>query len=354
MIRKRRSQGVSVGHDAFLDIVANLVGILIILVVVLGAQSQGVLQTELERENDSQTAPLTAVNPDLAPAREEDLQSLAVASAKAASAQRDSIRLERSIKQLDLDIARTSERRTVLLTLLQEARAAWESEQKKMDADALTAAKQEAAVRELEQRLLELSGERSRLENATPQVIAISHLPTPMAKTVFGEEVYLRLKDNRLSIVPLERLTEEIKRDFQRTSGGSRQGVSDAAVGPVQGYVARYVMNRRNELVSDGSAVARMTRAQVLMAAFEPLEEPFGDPIEQVLANDDWLDVALAGYQPGITTVTIAVYPDSFAAFRRLKERIYAKGFATAGRPIVDGRPIIVNFSGGGTRSLAQ
>ncbi|MEM6473760.1 MAG: hypothetical protein AAF802_29645 [Planctomycetota bacterium] len=353
MIRRRRRDGVSVGHDAFLDIVANLVGILIILVVVLGAQSQGVLN-QTDGEEASVALEDDVVDPDLMPAGESSLRELAVAAAKAASAQQDSIRLERSIKELDLEIARTSERRTVLLALLQEARSAWESEQDKLDSDKVAAAEKAAEVDKLEQELLQLAGQRSRLENATPQVIAISHLPTPIAKTVFGEEVYLRLKNNRLSIVPLERLTEEIKRDFQRTSGGSRSGVSDAAVGPVQGFVARYVMNRRNELVSDGSAVARMTRAQVLMASFEPLEEPFGDPIEDVLANDDWLDVALAGYQPGITTVTIAVYPDSYASFRKLKERIYSKGYATAGRPIVDGRPIIVNFAGGGTRSLAQ
>lgn len=356
MIRKRRKTGVSVGHDAFLDIVANLVGILIILVVVLGAQSQSVVLDS--NQDDVETAefePVPELDPDLAPAGEEDLQRLIVASSKAASAQLDSMRLERSIKEMDVEIARTSERRTVLLALLQEARSAWKAEQEELDEDARGVAAREEEIAKLEQQALELAGERSTLEGASPQVIAISHLPTPMAKTVFGEEVYLRLKNNRLSVVPLERLTEEIKRDFQRTSGGgARAGVSDAAVGPVQGYVARYVMNRKNELVSDGSAVARMTRAQVLMASFEPLQEPHGDPINQVLADDDWLDIALAGFEPGITTVTIAVYPDSYAAFRRLKERVYAKGFATAGRPIIEGRPIIVNFAGGGTRSLAQ
>ena len=43
MSGRRRGSGVSVGHDAFLDIVANLVGILIILVVILGAKSQAIM-----------------------------------------------------------------------------------------------------------------------------------------------------------------------------------------------------------------------------------------------------------------------------------------------------------------------
>jgi hypothetical protein len=90
------------------------------------------------------------------------------------------------------------------------------------------------------------------------------------------------------------------------------------------------------------------------VAAFEPLREPHGDTIETVLANDDWLDIELAGYDPETTTVTVAVYPDSYAAFRKLKEKIYAKGYATAARPIAEDRPIYVNFSGGGSRSVAQ
>jgi hypothetical protein len=175
-----------------------------------------------------------------------------------------------------------------------------------------------------------------------------------MAKTVFGKELYLRLKDNRLSVIPLEALAEEIERDFKRTAGSARDGVSDAAVGPIRGYVARYVMNRSNQLVSQGGGVARMTRARVVVAGFEPLEEPHGAPIETVLQNDDWLDVELAKHDPETTTVTVAVYPGSYAAFRKLKEKIYRKGFATAARPIVEGRPIYVNFSGGGSRSAAQ
>ena len=40
--------------------------------------------------------------------------------------------------------------------------------------------------------------------------------------------------------------------------------------------------------------------------------------------------------------------------FRKLREKFYAKGYATAARPIKEGSPIYVNFSGGGSRSVAQ
>lgn len=344
---RRHGSGVSVGHDAFLDIVANLVGILIILVVVLGAQSQTVLQ-------EAQKVTPELIEPDREVAGEGDMRQLAVVATRTASARLDSDRLERTIKAFDAKLAKQQDTRAVMLALLEEAEAAWENEQSKLDQSRRETAQKEAKALQLQKALKDLAGETTRLTGKTPPTIAISHLPTPMAKTVFGEEVYFRLKNNRLSSIPFQELTEEIRRDFQRGANSRREGVMDAAVGPVKGYIARYVMNRSNELVSRGNSVAQMTRARVMVASFEPLSEPYGVPVETALANDDWLDIALTGHSPETTTVTIAVYPDSYGSFRKLKERIYAKGYASAARPIEDGRPIFVNFSGGGSNSVAQ
>ena len=54
---RRKRTALELGHDAFLDIVANLVGILIILVVILGAQSTAVIeemQDQVEQEQNRQ------------------------------------------------------------------------------------------------------------------------------------------------------------------------------------------------------------------------------------------------------------------------------------------------------------
>ena len=65
----------------------------------------------------------------------------------------------------------------------------------------------------------------------------------PMAKTVFGDEIHFRLKENRLSIVPIKQLLDEIKRDFERMAAGARDGQTEAAVGPIRGFVAKYRMS---------------------------------------------------------------------------------------------------------------
>lgn len=344
--RKKRAK-LELGHDAFLDIVANLVGILIILVVVLGAQSTAAIEEIQEQVQEDDVAEVESKY-----ASDDQLAELAQHSMRAASAQADSDRFERRIKEYDQQIELRRMQRGALLDLLAQAEAAWEEEKQKLDEKKLAAAKRQTEWEQAEEKLASLRGQRERLENEPENVVAVQHLPTPMAKTVFGEEIHFRLKDNRLSIVPVEKLLDEIRRDFQRVAPSSREGLMNAAVGPIQGFVARYQMSKNRQMVSQGGQVKMATRIQLVGMTVEPLQEPHGQPIQEVISNRQQLDVELAGRDPDKTTITVWVYPDSFAAFRRLKEHLYGRGYATAARPLPMDRPI----SGGpqGTRSNAQ
>ncbi|MEM1069172.1 MAG: hypothetical protein AAGI63_09770 [Planctomycetota bacterium] len=344
--RKKRAT-LEMGHDAFLDIVANLVGILIILVVVLGAQSTAVIEEMKEQVQEDSIADIDGQF-----ATDDQLSELAQVSMQAASAQADSDRFEKRIKQFDQQIEIRRNQRGALLDLLAKAEEAWEEEKEKLDQKKLAAAKMQTEWDRSQEELESLRGQRKRLENEPEAVVAVQHLPTPMAKTVFGEEIHFRLKGNRLSVVPIERLLEEIRRDFERIAPSSREGLMDAAVGPVQGFVARYQLSKNRQMVAQNGQVKLATRLQLVGMTVEPLNEPHGQAIQQVLANRQELDVQLAGRDPDRTTITVWVYPDSFAAFRRLKESLYGRGFATAARPL----PMDRQISGGpqGTRSNAQ
>lgn len=336
---------MELGHDAFLDIVANLVGILIILVVVLGTQSTAVIEEIYEQAEQESVA-------ETAYASDEQLSALAQKSSRAASAYADTERFKQTVQRYDKQIAALSEQRATMLDLLAVAKDAWEDEQKKLDRKATERAKRQTEFESATSELAQLEGERQRLEDQDDNIIAVQHLPTPMAKTVFGDELHFRLKDNRLSVVPIEKLVEEIRRDFQRIAPSSRNGQMDAAVGPIRGYVARYMMSKDREVISRGGQARMATRIQLVGLIVEPLKEPHGQAIQSVLQNSRELDIELAGRDPSSTTITVWVYPDSFAAFRRLKEHLYKRGFATAARPLPMHRPI----SGGpqGTRSNAQ
>ena len=344
---KQRRTAVAMGHDAFLDIVANLVGILIILVVVLGAQSQAVMR-DVQRKADE----VDQVDPLRLEAGERELKALKVATARAADAQADSIRLEREIKKLDQQIARQSEQRTQLLQLLGQVEEAWEREKAKLDDQRQAAVERETKASQLQSQLSVLASEQTRLQNRKAPVVAVEHLPTPMAKTVFGEEVHFRLKANRLSVVPMDQLHDELERDVQRMLAGSRTGAVQSAVGPIRGYAARYWINRNNQLTASNGTIARARFGELAAVSIDPIEPGVGVPIATVLSDSNWLDIELAGLNPQSTTVTVWVYPDSYAAFRQLKEKLYARNFLTAARAMGHNQPIM--SSPHGSRSAAQ
>lgn len=336
MSRRKRAV-LELNFDSFLDIVANLVGILIILVVVVGAQSrQAVHESAIEQMN-----------------RSAEVQRFRDASAQAAAARTAVQRIRGEINRFDGEIQSRQYERNVMLDMLAVAREQWDQQKSQLNRQQQDAATTIATLASKEQRLQELVGERTALESSQSPVVVVEHLPSPMAKTVFGEEVHFRLHQGRLTVVPIDSLIEAIRENFRRAVDGTRPGSNESTIGPIRGYTARYEVERSRAMVQRGGTVSTALRSELTGLVIEPVEGNLGEPITQVLTSGrSVLDIELAGRDPATTTVTVWVYPDSFADFRRLKEYLYARGFATAARPLPEGTPI----SGGprGSRSAAQ
>lgn len=340
MSRRKRTK-LEMGYDSFLDIVANLVGILIILVVVLGSRSREVAEA-VARESVETSA---------------EVGELRDASALANAARLDVDRLRKQAQVYDIELQSRRRERGVLLDMLNAAREQWEEKKKELTDDQQQAGKLAAELAAQEKELRELVGARSKLEQADTPIVAVEHLPSPMAKTVFGEEIHLRLKGGLLSVVPIESLVDAIRDEFRRGSSGSRTGVSESMVGPIRGWVAEYEMEKSQAIVNRGGSVGPVLRMEMTGMTIKPTNEPDGEQLSKMLAaanrgDRTMLDIELAGRDPRTTTVTVWVYPDSFREFRSLKEYLYSRGIATAARPLPNGQPI----SGGpqGSRSSAQ
>jgi hypothetical protein len=349
--RNRAGKSPELGHDAFLDVVANLVGVLIILVVVLGSSSKEV--AEAIRQTREQAEPDTSLSIPTPEQLQEQALALDQETARAVAALSESQKLEQDIRASDAELAAAKARRDQLIDLLEMAKRAWQEEQLGLDTAAVERGRVEAKLVSAKSELETLQATRAQAEKTDKPVVAVSHLPTPMAKTVFGEELHFRLKGGRLAVVPIDRLVTEIRNEFERSVASSRDGRSDSAVGPIQGFIARYEMEKSRETISQNGRVGSATRIQMVSMVVEPISEPHGQPLAQVIANQaSLLDIELAGRSPDRTTITVWVYPDSFAEFRQLKEHLYRRGFATAARPLPMDRPI----SGGpqGSKSTAQ
>ena len=96
-------------------------------------------------------------------------------------------------------------------------------------------------------------------------------------------------------------------------------------------------------------------RGQVLIRSREWVVRPTGsgqgESIEEALAPQSRLRRSLAAVTPE-TTVTLWCYPDSFDAYRKLREELHRLGVPAACRPMPDDAPI--GGSTEGSKSVAQ
>jgi hypothetical protein len=324
----RKRSSVAVGHDAFLDVVANLVGILIILVVIVGSQSSQVI------EQIETTESLAAY------AEPEQLEQIEAASRTAIAAARDSDKLERLIAIHDAKLEANRQKRAQLMDIVAVARQVVDEHRSTLDSKLAATLKQKAEFEQGQARLASLRGERSSIDSQKAPTVAIEHLPTPMAKTVYHDEIHLQLKN------------KEVAESAKMSLRGSGEGQQSEVAGPIRGWVAKHVIERRTGMATRGVQTQMVRSVQMLRIVFEPLNPNAGQTIDDVLSGRSEVDVELAGRNPDRTTVTTWVYPDSFATHRRLQEYLYHKGFATAARPLNQDDPIAA--SPGGDRSRAQ
>jgi hypothetical protein len=339
MTRKSPQHVAEPGQDSFLDIVANLVGILIILITVIGARA---------------TDAMVHATPNTPSAEDEPEVDVAAARAAADAVEAGVHKIDEKIKRQQLEIAyRRKERDKFLQVIgvaeerLNERRAVLDdSQQQQLDMNRnLLAARNE---------LEDLKANRHTLENSTPPQNVIEHLPTPMAKTVFGKEVHFRLQAGRVAYVPWDELVKELREEAPQKIWKLKDAPRiTEVIGPVRGFRMKYTLRHARHVTPvPGGAVSVAQRIELDRFILVPIREDLGEPLEHALRDLSEFRSILSRYNPDRTTVTVWVYPDSFNQFRTLKAELYRLGFVTAGRPMPEGHPI--GGSPEGSRSASQ
>jgi hypothetical protein len=339
LTRRREEQFEAPGKDSFLDVVANVVAILIILVIVVGSQaSKAAVDKEVARRRAASGG--TAGDPS------------AAAEAEAASVELGVRELEQQVERQKFEIAyRRAERDQVqLLVTVAEQRLAEhrsqlsEAEREKYDLNAqLVASRGELA--KLSQAQLATNGK--------PPPIVLQHLPTPMARTVFGTEIHFRLQAHRLAYVPWDEVLERMKADAPRHVNKLKDTPRmEFSLPVIAGFGSRYVLRRAEVEVETRVGTARQSGVELEQVYLVDVEPNLGQPVAEALLPGSELLGRLSNMKPQHTTVTIWVYPDSFDDFRALKSELFKRGFLTAARPMPDGEPIAGSPSG--SRSAAE
>jgi hypothetical protein len=321
---RRHTEDMSVGEDSFLDTTANLVGILIILVVIVGAK----VKVEAEAYGRG------LVQHDRAEELEEPLQ-------KAQALEQSLMQQTVAIAEYELETEYRRLERNAILEKVVLARQESEEKLNALDSQQRDAVQQDQLISRLQSEIEAAIQEKGATTTAERPEIVLEHLPTPMARTVFQKEVHLMLQHGKVTVIPWDRLVDVLKQQIPLAAQrqASRAALEDT-VGPVGGFLMRY----RMASIPGGFELDRFE--------LEPTSAIPTESLEEALRENSRLGIELASRNPRETVVTVWVYPDSFDDFRKLKAGLFATGFLCAARPLPDN--VRIGASPRGTRSSAQ
>ena len=324
MRRRHRQDDISVGEDSFLDTTANLVGILIILVVVIG--------TKTKMDADEYSRQLSAPEP--------SASALQTAS-EANSIQQALVKQSIQLQEHELESRFRKLERDRLLQLVAMTRETVEERLEETDAEKRQEIDKRQELEGLESKLKDVAEQMGSAEEKERPKIILEHLPTPMAKTVFSREMHIELKEGNITVIPWDRLVSILKEQVPLAArrNSSRSGLHET-LGPVGGFMMEYWMNA----IPGGFELQRFELETVADAPTESLAK--------ALSTGGRLQLELASRNPAETVITVWVYPDSFATFQQLKNALFQQGFLTAARPLPPG--VRIGASPQGTRSSAQ
>ena len=339
--RFRQREEAASGEDSFLDIVANLVGILVILIMVIGVRAQGAAD-----DVEPDPSAMTEIPSD-------EVASIAMARSEVDLLTSDIHEIEQRASELHQVAEGRQRERHQLQVLLTAARHELDASNSQLDDQRRADIQLTRDLQSLTDRLDQTQATQATLDGLRREPIQLAHLPTPLAQTVFGQEEHFRLKEGRLAYVPINELTDMLRAEAPRKADRLRRVPQiTETLGPVRGFHLQYVMRRRSvaTMTNAGPAVRQM--AELERFVLIPMSSDLGEPVAEAMKPNSQFRQYVESLRSDSTVITVWTYPDSYSDFRRLQQYLRQRGFLTAARPLPEGHPIA--GSPEGSRSAAQ
>ena len=345
------------GQDSFLDIIANLVGVLIILVVIVGAQATANFVSESDSQPETVEQSNAAEDKLAFEQKQAELKSeLATHELVATKFKHDRAKLELQTNREKQLAQQLATRRHAMLVQIEAVRSV--RDQKKRDIQNQLSQKQQKQL-QLQSEKIQLVSKLDSLEKEINAVSAsriestvetIDHYPNPIAKTVFSNEIHFRLDGGKISYVPMDELVEQMKSEIRLKAEKLKQAeVTRETIGPVNGFRLQYELGivPPSQTGQANSRVVRFKRFVI-----QPVDSNGGESLQAALNDGSQFANILKRHEPRRTTVSVWVYPNSYGEYSKLKDWLHERGFQMASWPLSEGRPI----SGGpdGFRTSAQ
>lgn len=321
MPRTIRESDAGFGSDSFLDVIANMVGILIILVVVVGIRVKQMPQVPKE----------------LDPATVSELASREGATR---GLETDVLNLNQQMQHVQRLTAVRTDERAALALLLADGERELNARRASLDKHAREQFDFERELAASKTYLDRLERDRDAVKKQKSKPIEIRNYPTPISQTVFGKEAHFQLQGGRIVFVPMEELVEAFKHDAKEKFYLLRhESDITETVGPRGGFRLQYTLVRTGN------------HGQLESFHLLPTNHRLGEPVSVALGPNSQFRAELARFVPQ-TTITLWTYPDSFAEFRAVKKELYQLGYPVAARPLEDGQ--LIGGAPNGTKSAAE
>ena len=358
--RARSANRLEDGQDSFLDVVSNLVGVLIILVMVAGARVRNAT-TEVFSEADASEISATVEESDATP----EIQTKTIEERRAEKEYVEAVaeleRLSEEVRARQRVMSETSEQASALeaqadaaeeeyrrlVQMAAELDAAFEGASRQKSEAKKEAFDLKSAIFEKEKKRDDLLREKEALVAARPQATVLENIPTPISQRVAdGHEGFFCLKNGRLSHVPLNEFQERVLLKFKNYRGDLTPGEFEEKIGPIDNYVFRYYVELGTRRDGEGTSFY----FEFKYGECTPTSDAIGEPVDDALANRGSVFCnRLLKYVRDDTTITIFVYPDSYGYLNDVKKFLFSLGYMTAFRPLPDGVPISMSPNGSAT-----
>ncbi|MFL5241395.1 MAG: hypothetical protein ACJ8FY_04750 [Gemmataceae bacterium] len=356
MIRRRRSRReIAFSFDSFLDLVANVVGIIIrlILVVWVGARSYTSLPPgftvsahgtpEIIEEDQFPDDPLQL---ELV----KDRQELDTAQARLVEELRKLRLAQTEHDKLNEQFLSIGVRKNDLAKQESEVGHFKKENQHRAAAVALS-------LEQIKQRYARLSEEIAAVRKLPSAKKALTYR-TPVSRPVQAEEILFECKEGRVAFIDIGSMLEEARQSFEDKAQKLRnQWEIEDVTSPAGSFRLHYTIERQRG-VFEGVTPTSSPDANINFRygisgwQVEPLAGQRGEPLQEALAADSEFRHVANSLDPRQTVVTFWVYPDSFAIYRKLRDLLYDRDIVVAGRPLPEGVPI--SSSRHGTVSRGQ
>jgi hypothetical protein len=337
MAHTRQAETEAVNADSFLDIVASIVSIMIIMVLMTGLKIRH--------------APVDAAEIDQAPPAAAEM-SRELSGEQTLRA--EVLKLAAEIQNVQQETLGRGQERDALAMAVQSLQmktgGGGQAAEVQTPQDALLAGR----LSDARSRLEEIERLRLAIEAAPAAPVQIESYPTPLGRTVDGRELHFQLRGGRIAFIPTESLIAQFQSDVERKVHKLVDSPElTETIGPEGGFRLRYTLERHDVTHTEARQSGRAgAYVRVKRWTFIPVEDPLGETIDEALAAGSQFQQAISERQARGATITCWTYPDSFDAFRRLKKELYRRDFAVAARPLPKGAPI--GFSPNGSRSTSE